>query len=99
MICVRRGETHNTKRTMLYVMLTTYKHTHTYTYTLTQTIISLLQLVLERPDEVGRRASNNARAIQAREDARKKAQAKKDALLEELEADEKKLKKGFFGLW
>ena len=56
-------------------------------------------LVLERPDEFGKKASNNARAVQAREEARKKAQAKKDALLSELEEDEKKLKKGFFGLW
>ena len=39
------------------------------------------------------------RAMQAREEARIKAKAKKDKLLEELEEDEKKLKKGLFGLW
>jgi hypothetical protein len=41
-----------------------------------------------------------AKAAQAARDAREKAQAKRDELLKELEADEKKIKKGkFMGLF
>merc|ERR1719183_3039251 len=56
-------------------------------------------LVLERPEESVKRASFSKKANEARENARVKAQQKKDSLLKELEEDEKKLKKGFFGLW
>ncbi|GMH71925.1 hypothetical protein TL16_g05781 [Triparma laevis f. inornata] len=56
-------------------------------------------LVLESSGEGKGRGENNRRAVAAREEARKKAQEKKDKLLAELEDDEKKLKKGLFGLW
>ncbi|GMH70005.1 hypothetical protein TrST_g14148 [Triparma strigata] len=56
-------------------------------------------LVLESAEGSAKKGQNNMRAMQAREEARLKAKAKKDKLLEELEEDEKKLKKGLFGLW
>ncbi|GMI20827.1 hypothetical protein TrRE_jg610, partial [Triparma retinervis] len=56
-------------------------------------------LVLERPEEGTKKATFSRKANEARENARIKAQMKKDSLLKELEEDEKKLKKGFFGLW
>eukprot|EP00520_Triparma_pacifica_P016280 CAMPEP_0118657782 /NCGR_PEP_ID=MMETSP0785-20121206/14209_1 /TAXON_ID=91992 /ORGANISM="Bolidomonas pacifica, Strain CCMP 1866" /LENGTH=175 /DNA_ID=CAMNT_0006550737 /DNA_START=95 /DNA_END=619 /DNA_ORIENTATION=- len=58
-----------------------------------------ITLVLERPEESVKRASFSKKAKEAQEQARMKAQQKKDALLKELNEDEKRLKKGFFGLW
>jgi hypothetical protein len=57
-------------------------------------------LVLESANESERKASMTTKAAKAAEDARQRAQAKKDQLLKELEQDEKKLKKGkFLGLF
>jgi len=56
-------------------------------------------LVLESPNESERKAKQTAKVAQAASEARQRAQAKKDDLLKQLQADEKKLKKGFFGLF
>lgn len=57
-------------------------------------------LVLESTNESDRKATTTAKAVKAAEDARERAQAKKDQLLKELEKDEQKLKKGkFLGLF
>ena len=59
-----------------------------------------VKLVFENPNETKRKATITANQAKAMEEARQKAQAKKDALLQELEKDEKKLKKGkFLGLF
>lgn len=57
-------------------------------------------LVLENSTEQVRKGKTSAKAAQAAEEARKRAQQKKDQLLKELEKDEQKLKKGkFLGLF
>jgi len=56
-------------------------------------------LVLESPNDSVKKAAKTSKAVQAAADARERAQKKKDSLLQQLESDEKKLKKGFFGLF
>lgn len=59
-----------------------------------------VKLVFENPKESKRKAKFTKQQAQQQEEARERAQAKKDALLKELEKDEKKLKKGkFLGLF
>jgi len=57
-------------------------------------------LVLESTDDRNRKVKVSAKAAQKAEEARVRAQQKKDELLKELENDEKNLKKGkFLGLF
>lgn len=57
-------------------------------------------LVLESTADMTRRAKQTTKAVKAADNARERAQAKKDQLLKELEKDEEKLKKGkFLGLF
>ena len=59
-----------------------------------------VKLVFESPDAYKRKAVLTTQQKNAAAEARQAAQAKKDKLLAELEADEKKLKKGkFLGLF
>lgn len=59
-----------------------------------------VSLVFESPSQRKTKGAEVAKAAQAARDAREKAQAKRDELLKELEADEKKIKKGkFLGLF
>ena len=59
-----------------------------------------VKLAFENSKEGTAKAQRSAKAAQAEEAARAKAQAKKDALLEELQKDEQRLKKGkFLGLF
>ena len=59
-----------------------------------------VKLVFESSKETANKARNTSRAAKAAEEARIRAQEKKDQLLKELEADEKRLKKGkFLGLF
>jgi DNA-binding MarR family transcriptional regulator len=59
-----------------------------------------VKLALESPNESKKRATVTTKQLKAAEDAREKAQQKKDRLLGELEQDEQKLKKGkFLGLF
>ena len=59
-----------------------------------------VKLVLESSTESASKAKVNAKAAKAAEDARVRAQKKKDELLAELEKDEVRLKKGkFLGLF
>ena len=59
-----------------------------------------VKLVFESPTENVKRAKVSAKNAKAAEDARQRAQAKRDQLLQELENDEKRLKKGkFLGLF
>lgn len=59
-----------------------------------------VKLVVESPNEKTKKVNNTNKALKAAEDARARAQAKKDELLAELQSDEKKLKKGkFMGLF
>ena len=59
-----------------------------------------VKLVFESTNETKNKRGNVAKAAKAAEEARLRAQQKKDQLLKELEADEKKLKKGkFMGLF
>ncbi|KAL3916905.1 MAG: hypothetical protein SGARI_007847 [Bacillariaceae sp.] len=59
-----------------------------------------VKLVFESPNQYKKKAALSTKQMQAMEDARKAAQAKKDRLLEELESDEKKINKGkFLGLF
>ena len=59
-----------------------------------------VKLVVESPRGYERKRALTTQQVKAREEAQKAAQAKKDALLVELEKDEKKLKKGkFLGLF
>jgi hypothetical protein len=59
-----------------------------------------VKLALESPTETKNKVKTSTKAIQAAEEARIRAQKKKDQLLKELESDEKKLKKGkFLGLF
>ena len=59
-----------------------------------------VKLALENSKEGNVKAQRTARTIEAEEAARLKAQAKKDSLLEELQKDEQRLKKGkFLGLF
>lgn len=59
-----------------------------------------VKLVFESASETASKAKNSSKAAQAAEEARLRAQQKKDELLKELEADEKRLKKGkFLGLF
>ena len=57
-------------------------------------------LVLESPSERERKSKMTAKAAKATEEAKVRAQEKKDQLLQELQADEDRLKKGkFLGLF
>lgn len=59
-----------------------------------------VKLVLETPDKYKKKAVMTTKQKNAMEEARIAAQKKKDELLSQLEADEKKLKKGkFLGLF
>ena len=59
-----------------------------------------VSLVFETPGQYKQKKSMTAQQMKKREDAAAAAQAKKDALLKELESDEKKLNpKKFFGLF
>lgn len=59
-----------------------------------------VKLVLETPGQYKKKQEMTTKQLQAREEAKKAAQAKKDQLLAELEEDEKKLTKGkWFGLF
>lgn len=59
-----------------------------------------VKLALESPTESKQKVTKTTKQIQAEEDARLAAQAKRDALLNQLEEDEKKLNpKRFFGLF
>merc|ERR1711937_234031 len=59
-----------------------------------------VKLVFESPNAYQQKAVISSKQAAAAENARLAAQAKKDALLNELEKDEKKLKKGkFLGLF
>jgi len=60
---------------------------------------SSIKLVLEAENEMESKWENTAKSMAKAEEARKRAQEKKDSLLAELEEDEKKMKKGFFGLF
>lgn len=59
-----------------------------------------VKLVLESPQKSQKKAAQSTAQRKAADDARAAAQAKKDQLLDQLENDEQKLKKGkFFGLF
>lgn len=59
-----------------------------------------VSLVFESSKETKMKARNTSKAAKAAEEARIRAQQKKDELLAELQSDEKKLKKGkFLGLF
>ena len=59
-----------------------------------------VKLVFESPNQYQKKRAMSSAQRKAADDARAAAQAKKDALLAELEQDEEKLKKGkFFGLF
>jgi C-terminal processing protease CtpA/Prc len=59
-----------------------------------------VKLVFESPAETAKKSKVTSKALKAAEEARIRAQEKKDQLLEELQADEKRLKKGkFLGLF
>ena len=60
-----------------------------------------VKLVFESSRENATKAQNSSKAAAAADNARAKAQAKKDTLLKQLEKDDQKLKKGnkFFGLF
>ena len=59
-----------------------------------------VKIVFESQNSYQKKAAMTTKQMEAQEKARLAAQAKKDRLLEELEADEKKLKKGkFLGLF
>uniref|UniRef100_A0A7S4IT66 PDZ domain-containing protein n=1 Tax=Odontella aurita TaxID=265563 RepID=A0A7S4IT66_9STRA len=59
-----------------------------------------VKLVFESTAESKTKVKRGAKAVKAAEEARANAQAKRDQLLDELEQDEKKLKKGkFLGLF
>jgi len=60
----------------------------------------LVKLVFESPNETSKKVKRTAKVQQAAADARIRAQEKRDELLQELEQDEQRLKKGwFFGLF
>ena len=60
----------------------------------------LVKLVFESPNETVKKVKRTAKAQQAADDARIRAQEKRDELMQELEKDEQRLKKGwFFGLF
>ena len=59
-----------------------------------------VKLVFENSKEGVSKAKRTEKAVKAEEAARANAKAKKDSLLEELQRDEKRLKKGkFLGLF
>jgi len=58
-----------------------------------------VKLVFEGTNEKETKWANTAKAMESAAEARARAQAQKDDLLAELEDDEKKIKKGFFGLF
>jgi NACalpha-BTF3-like transcription factor len=59
-----------------------------------------VSLVLESPQAYKKKLAMTQQQFKAMEEAKKVAQAKKDQLLDELEEDEAKLKRGkFFGLF
>jgi len=60
---------------------------------------SKVNMVFESKGQAQRKIQRTERNLSEMNDARAAAQAKKDALLNELENDEKKLKKNFFGLF
>jgi stringent starvation protein B len=60
---------------------------------------STVKLAFESPNQSKKRKQVTAQQLQVREDAARAAQAKKDELLKELESDETKIKKPFFGLF
>ena len=59
-----------------------------------------VKLVFESPNETAKKVKVTSKALKAAEEARERAQSKKDELLAELERDEQRLKKGkFLGLF
>lgn len=58
-----------------------------------------VKLVFERTGEKEKKWGKTSKSLEKAEEARKRAQKKKDDLLSELEEDEKKIKRGFFGLF
>ena len=59
-----------------------------------------VKLVFENSKEGSFKAKRTEKAVKAEEDARARAQEKKDSLLEELQKDEKRLQRGkFLGLF
>jgi hypothetical protein len=59
-----------------------------------------VKLVLESPNQYKKKAAMSTKQREAMEEAKRAAQAKKDQLLQELEKDEQKLRKGkFLGLF
>ena len=59
-----------------------------------------VKLVFESPNQYKKKSAASVKQREAMEEAKRSAQAKKDKLLEELEKDEKQLKKGkFLGLF
>ena len=59
-----------------------------------------VKLVFESTNQYEKKAAMSSKQARAAEEARAAAQAKKDKLLDELEKDEKRLKKGkFLGLF
>jgi C-terminal processing protease CtpA/Prc len=59
-----------------------------------------VKLVVESSNEKGKKTTRVNKAVAAAEEARLRAQDKKDSLLKELKADEKRIKKGkFLGLF
>jgi C-terminal processing protease CtpA/Prc len=59
-----------------------------------------VKLVFESSKETAKKTTRNTKAVAAAEEARLRAQSKKDQLLKELQQDEVKLKKGkFLGLF
>lgn len=58
-----------------------------------------VKLVFESSRENATKAQSSSKAAAAADNARAKAQAKKDTLLKQLEKDDQKLNKKFFGLF
>jgi len=58
-----------------------------------------VKLIFEGENEDDSKWAKSAKAMEKAEEARRRAQDKKDDLLAELEDDENKIKKGFFGLF
>ena len=58
-----------------------------------------VKLVVESPKQFQKKRTMTESQLKQRQEASEKAQAKKDDLLEELDGDEKKLKRKFFGLF
>jgi hypothetical protein len=58
-----------------------------------------VRLVFESPAKYQKKKTLTAKQVKAKQEAAEAAQRKKDALLEELETDEKRLNKKWFGLF